>query len=134
QSHARAVLGLLRPYRQHAVADVLMTDAHGIFAAQRGVQPDGKRQARLRADGMVRLELCDLGVTPSMESVRLRKLHFDVKGWVMLDKLARLGPADEMAERGCSSVRARHAAIPFASRGNGSPWRGRRSVRLITSR
>src|SRR5262249_12531122 len=40
-----------------------------------------------------------------MESVRLRKLHFDVKGWVMLDKLARLGPADEMAERAQPRIR-----------------------------
>ena len=65
--------GLLLLDRQHArpLADVLAPHADDIAAPLCGVEQQREREARLGADRMMRLELRDLVVGPSVESVAL---------------------------------------------------------------
>src|SRR6516225_9801130 len=64
------------------LADVLAAHARHVGAALRGVEQQRERKARLRADGIVRLELRDFVIGPSMESVALDGCELDVCGRV----------------------------------------------------
>src|SRR5262245_34939614 len=75
--------GLLLFHHEHAVLDVLAAHAHDIAAPLRGVEQQRKREARLRADWIVCLELRDLGVGPTMESVALDRARLDVCRWIV---------------------------------------------------
>ena len=70
--------GLLLFHRQHAVADMLAAHAHHIAAPLRRVEQQCEREARLGADRMMRLELRDLVIGPSVESVALDRALLDV--------------------------------------------------------
>jgi hypothetical protein len=56
--------GLLLFHREHAVLDVLAAHADDIAAPLRGVEQQRQPKARLRADGMMRLELRNLVLGP----------------------------------------------------------------------
>src|SRR5262249_20527134 len=60
------------------VADVLAAHAHHIAAPLCGVEQQREREARLRADRMMRLELRDLIFRPRVESVALDGRELDV--------------------------------------------------------
>ena len=58
--------------------DVLAAHADDIAAPLRGVEQQRQREARLGADRMMRLELRDLVLGPSVESVALDRAQLDV--------------------------------------------------------
>src|SRR6516225_9347194 len=64
------------------LADVLPPHADDIGTPLRAVEQKREREARLRADGMICLELRDLGVGPTMESIGLDRARLDVGGWI----------------------------------------------------
>src|SRR6516164_6358920 len=78
QRDARAGLGLLWPQGQDAVADVLASHLDYVGAPLRGVEQQREGEARLRADRMMCLELCDLVLIPRVESVALDRALLDV--------------------------------------------------------
>src|SRR6516225_9686775 len=65
------------------LADVLPPHADDIGTPLRAVEQKRERETRLRADGMMRLELRDLGVGPTMESVALDRAQLDVCRWIV---------------------------------------------------
>src|SRR5215472_15275994 len=83
---------------QHAIADMLPPDAHHITAALRRVQYERKRQAWLGADRPARLELRDLRLGPSVESVRLWHLETDAQGRIVAHQFAVEAPPEEVTE------------------------------------
>src|SRR5262245_44835016 len=74
--------GLLLLHHERAVADVLAAHAYHVGAPLRGIEQQREREARLRADGMIRLELRDLVFRPRVESVALDRALLDVCGRV----------------------------------------------------
>src|SRR5262249_15260692 len=82
---------LLFHHMQPAVLEVLAAHANHIGTALPGVEQQCEREARLRADRMMRLELLDLIFRPRVESVALDKCELDVCGRVAA-QVAALAP------------------------------------------
>src|SRR5262249_11213608 len=74
--------GLFLPHREHAALDVLAAHADHVGAPLYGIEQEREREARLRADWMMRLELRDLFLGPRVESVALDGRELDVCGRV----------------------------------------------------
>src|SRR5947207_9055333 len=70
--------GFLLFHRELAVLDVLAAHADDIAAPLRGVEQQRQPKARLRADGMMRLELRNLVLGPCVKSVALDRAQLDV--------------------------------------------------------
>src|SRR6476620_2817977 len=70
QRDHKRLAGLFLLHRERTGADVLASDLDHIAPPLRGVQQQRKREARLRADWIMRLELRDLTIGPTVESVR----------------------------------------------------------------
>src|SRR5262249_9858846 len=66
---------LLLAHGQHAIANVLASDADHVAAPLCRVESERHCGPRFRADRMVRLELRDLVLGPSVVSVRPRRLE-----------------------------------------------------------
>src|SRR5262245_4762176 len=88
--------GLLLLHREHAALDMLPPHADYVGAPLCGVEQEREREARLRADGVMRLELRDLFLGPRVESIALDCARLDVGGRVGA-QVAALDP--ELAER-----------------------------------
>src|SRR6184192_659573 len=88
--------GLLLFHCERAVADVLAAHADHVGAPLRGVEQEREREARLRANGMMRLELRNLFFGPCVKSVAPDGCELDVCRWIVSPVTAR---ARELAER-----------------------------------
>src|SRR5262245_55572372 len=74
--------GLFLLYGEHALANVLAAHAQDIAAPLCGVEQQREREARLRADRMMRLKLRDLFLAPRVESVAFDRRELDVCRWI----------------------------------------------------
>src|SRR5262245_6458484 len=88
--------GFLLFHCERAIADVLAAHADHVGAPLRGVEQEREREARLRADRMMRLELRDLFFGPCVKSVALDGCELDVCRWIVSPVAAR---ARKLAER-----------------------------------
>src|SRR5262249_37132740 len=89
----------LGPDRDHQwLAGFLLRDRDGTVAGRLWSHPDHirtplfftqqqrKRQSGLGADRMVCLELCNLGVAPSVKAIALGRTHSNAKGGIVLEQ------------------------------------------------
>src|SRR5262245_17920174 len=95
--------------------DVLPSHPDHVAAPLRGVEQERKREPRLAADWVMRLELRDLGIGPSMVTIRFYCRQFDPLRGVLLDQAVRLAVLHERAD--CLEPVARRKRLHLIEQG-----------------